>query len=200
MTRTAKKREVHVFDFDGVIVDQYGMIKKLKDLFPTFKEEDLTTYDIGESLLTHGYVSNSNEFDGQYFFETYEQEIFGEVNLLKGFKEYYNYLESINAEIHILTARNCNTLPMIRKLLDENNIHIENITCVGEARLKQQYLAKLKPDYFYEDYDKTLLNAVRSGYAKNGILLDATYNRNLNLSELPIQRIYAWSDLLKKIA
>lgn len=194
--RKGYRDNLHVFDIDGVVTDARYLEEIIKKEFPKFRYQDLILYDVGQALLTKGYIRVIEEFKSIDFFRKYEKEICLDAPVTEGFEEYYERLRMNGNDVHFVTAR-----PSTQKLYTEEyfvrkgiEVDSSKIHYVGSTE-KEKILKGLKPGYFYEDNGETMIRMMAQKHVGSGIIVKTPYNK-LDYGNYDITEIVTLKELI----
>lgn len=173
--------ERHVFDIDGVVINNDILIRYIRQYYPTFTPTDFVTYHIGTALQRSGFIERATDFNDVLFFNTHGQEIFTKSPLTQGFKGYYNSLVEKGDDVHFLTARPIEASGLTFEYFQANGIATNQVYHVGSPEGKMEVMKRIRPHYFYEDNLDQF--RISDGLYQRGVLIDYPYNRHNNLHQ-----------------
>ena len=178
------KRNICI-DIDGTMTSPYFFIPSLTKL--TGKNlgiEDYTSIDWND---TYGPEHSQMYKD----FDHIHTDIYWENKLVEGAREVVNDLYDRGDRVYIVTARSSAIANVTNAWIDRQGINYTDIFSISGNGGKVAMAEKLACDCFIEDDPSNAINLDKAGYKV--ILMDATYNRNIEGDN--ITRVSSWEEV-----
>lgn len=168
-----KDEIVFAIDVDSVLRDNLGeMVKLYNEEF----NEDMTVEDIKNYKTDISFPrieEETGQTSSQWFFQEHSNELFVEAKPFEHASDDIMELRKIGKVIIVTYQKTKLNKQQTLDWLDKNNIQYDGIVFVKDKSI-------VDCDYFIDDNDWNF-NGCK---ASHGILINAPYNRNLNLEEL----------------
>lgn len=167
------KEIVFAIDVDSVLRNNLGEMVKLynQEFNENMTIDDITDYKTDISFPR--IEDETGTTSSQWFFQDHSEELFVKAKPFKHAKEDINELRKVGKVIIVTYQKTILNKVQTLEWLDKNGIKYDGIVFAKDKSI-------VECDYFIDDNDWNF-NGCK---ASHGILINAPYNRNLNLEEL----------------